>query len=322
MRLELHRALAELKGLASSMPHPEVLVNTLALQEAKASSEIENLVTTQDELFRAQVDAPEWRNRPTREVFRYVQAMRVGQAALKEHGWLTMNLMEEIQIQLLGNDAGFRRQAGTVLKNDRTGEIVYTPPQTRDEVLRHLSNLERFINDGALCGWDPLIKMAVIHHQFESIHPFYDGNGRTGRLLNVLYLVQQQLLDQPILYHSRFINNHKETYYRLLQSVETTARETAQVIREVLGLIPSTQATLKSQTKFYSPQLLQSLFKFPYTKIEFLAQELGVSAVTARSYLEQMVAIGLLRKVRVGRPHYYVNHAWVAALEGNSSHRG
>jgi Fic family protein len=123
-----HRALAELKGLASSMPHPEVLVNTLALQEAKASSEIENLVTTQDELFRAQVDAPEWRNRPTREVFRYVQAMRVGQAALKEHGWLTMHLVEEIQIQLLGNDAGFRRQAGTVLKNDRTGEIVYTPP--------------------------------------------------------------------------------------------------------------------------------------------------------------------------------------------------
>lgn len=257
-----HRALAELKGLASSMPHPEVLVNTLALQEAKASSEIENLVTTQDELFRAQVDAPEWRNRPTREVFRYVQAMRVGQAALKEHGWLTMHLVEEIQIQLLGNDAGFRRQAGTVLENDRTGEIVYTPPQTRDEVLRHLSNLERFIN------------------------------------------------------------NNKETYYRLLQAIETTARETTQVIRQVLGLIPSTQATLKSQTKFYSPQLLHSLFKYPYTKIEFLAQELGVSAVTARSYLEQMVAIGLLRKVRVGRPHCYVNHAWVAAIEGNSSHSG
>ena len=274
-----HRALAELKGLASSMPHPEVLVNTLALQEAKASSELENLVTTQDELFRAQVDAPEWRNLPTREVFRYVQPMRVGQAALKERGWLTMHLVEEIQIQLLGNDAGFRRQAGTVLKNDRTGETVYTPPQTRDEVLRHLSNLERFIN------------------------------------------------------------NNKETYYRLLQSVrdqghwedwilfmlqaiETTARETTQVIREVLGLIPSTRATLRSQTKFYSPQLLHSLFKYPYTKIEFLAQELGVSAVTARSYLEQMVAIGLLRKVRVGRPHYYVNHAWVAAIEGNSSHSG
>jgi Fic family protein len=137
----------------------------------------------------------------------------------------------------------------------------------------------------------------------------------------------------------RFINNNKETYYRLLQSVrdqghwedwilfmlqaiETTARETTQVIREVLGLIPSTRATLRSQTKFYSPQLLHSLFKYPYTKIEFLAQELGVSAVTARSYLEQMVAIGLLRKVRVGRPHCYVNHAWVAAIEGNSSHSG
>ena len=334
--VQTHRALAEMKGLSNSIPNPEVLNSTLALQEAKASSEIENLVTTHDDLFRAQVDSAAFRTREAKEVFRYAESLQVGFEKMQQTGLLTMKLLEEVQIQLVGNNAGFRKQGGTVLRNDRTGEVVYVPPQSRDEILDHLSNLERFINDASLCDWDPLVKLAVMHHQFESIHPFYDGNGRSGRVLNVLFLVHEKLIDVPVLYHSRFINARKGEYYRLLQlvrdtgeweewilfmlsAIELTSLQTIGVIHGMRTQMHSMKGFLREKTKFYSQDLLNSLFKHPYTKIDFTAKELRVSGVTARSYLEQLVELGILTKVRIGKPNYYVNHRLVELItRGNT----
>jgi len=326
--ISTHRALAELKGIANSIPNPTVLMSTLALQEARKSSEIENLVTTQDDLYRATIDSPIFHSREAKEVHRYATSLLAGDQAMRESGLLTMKLIEKIQIQTLENTAGFRRQGGTVLKDDRTGSVVYTPPQTQEDIQRLLSNLEHFINDPEMSQWDPLIKMAVVHHQFESIHPFYDGNGRTGRMLNVLYLVYLGLLDQPILYHSRYINQNKPIYYDLLQrvrisedwepwilfmldAVETTSKETTRLILEIRKLMQETKVQLRRETRFYSQDLINTLFKHPYTKINFFAGEMGISAVTARNQLEQLVSIGILSKVRIGRPNYYVNDALV-----------
>lgn len=326
--ISAHRALAELKGIANSIPNPNVLMSTLALQEARKSSEIENLVTTQDDLYKATVDAPSFHSREAKEVHRYAASLLAGHQAMQESGLLTMKLIEKVQIQTLENTAGFRRQGGTVLKDDRTGSVVYTPPQTREDIKRLLSNLEHFINDPNMSAWDPLIKMAVVHHQFESIHPFYDGNGRTGRMLNVLYLVYLGLLDQPILYHSRYINQHKPIYYNLLQrvrisqdwepwilfmldAVETASRETTQVILQIRALMQEMKAQIRQETRFYSQDLINTLFKHPYTKINFFAGEMGISTVTARNQLEQLASIGILSKVRIGRPNYYVNEALV-----------
>ena len=212
------RYLAEIKGIAASIPHQGILINTLGMQEAKDSSAIENIVTTHDELFKD--DAfPELEASPAaKEVLRYRQALRIGFEAVRTTQLLTNNTVLSIQAELERNNAGFRKLPGTALK-DGAGQTVYTPPQNPDDIVRLMSGLERFINDDALFDADPLIKMALLHHQFESIHPFYDGNGRTGRILNVLYLVKNGLLDIPILYLSRHIVRTKSDYYRLLQAV-------------------------------------------------------------------------------------------------------
>lgn len=198
------RQLAELKGVAASIPNQDILINTLGLQEAKDSSEIENIVTTHDELFRY-VGAPEGLLNPRaiKEVARYRQALQVGYQAVHESGLLTNNHILQIQAELEQNTAGFRKLPGTALK-DGAGRTVYTPPQDSQTIITLMRDLERFINDADLFEADPLIKMALIHHQFESIHPFYDGNGRTGRIANVLYLVKEGLLDIPVLYLSRY----------------------------------------------------------------------------------------------------------------------
>jgi Fic family protein len=215
---EASRQLAELKGVASSIPHQGILINTLGLQEAKDSSAIENIVTTHDELFR---DAafPDVASSPaTKEVARYRQALRVGFDEVVARRLLTTSHILRIQAELEQNDAGFRKLPGTVLKNG-AGQVVYTPPQDPAEIVALMGDLERFINDDDLFEADPLIKMSLIHHQFERIHPFYDGNGRTGRIVCVLYLVKQGLLDSPVLYLSRYIVRTKSEYYRLLQDV-------------------------------------------------------------------------------------------------------
>jgi Fic family protein len=319
-----HRALAELKGILGTLPDAEILLNTLPMQEAKDSSAIENIITTHDELFRAviQHDAPI--TQAAKEVQNYAAALQLGFELIRKHGFLSSNHLVHIQAELEHNNAGYRRMPGTTLKNAQTGAVVYTPPQDHTTILDLMSNLERYLNDDELSDADPLVKMAVLHFQFESIHPFYDGNGRTGRILNILYLVLKDLLDLPVLYLSRFITQHKADYYHHLQEVrdtgawepwllylitgvEQTARQTIALINAMRQLMQQAREQLRTY-RFYSQDLLNHLFRYPYTKIEFVQQELKVSRLTAGTYLNQLAEPGgMLQKYKLGKSNYYVN---------------
>ena len=326
------RRLAELKGIAGSIPNQDILINTLGLQEAKDSSEIENIVTTHDELFKDDVLPEAFANPAAKEVLRYRQALRVGFEQVKHSGLLTANHIIQIQAELERNNAGFRKLPGTALK-DGAGNVVYTPPQEPAEIIALMSDLERFINDADLYAVDPLIKMALIHHQFESIHPFYDGNGRTGRILNVLYLVREGLLDIPVLYLSSHIVHNKDAYYQLLQTVrvedrwedwvlymleavEQTAVQTIVTIQAIKNALQDYKHRIRSDYKFYSQDLINNLFMHPYTKIEFIQRDLQVSRLTATKYLDGLVTGGFVQKQKIGRGNYYVNVALNAILMG------
>lgn len=326
------RQLAEFKGVAAAIPNESILVNTLGLQEAKDSSAIENIVTTHDELFR---DAafPEALGTPAaKEVLRYRQALRVGFDLVRSTGMLTNNHILRIQAELERNDAGFRRVPGTTLK-DGNGQVVYTPPQDGNAILAMMGDLERFINDGGTYPADPLIRMALIHHQFESIHPFYDGNGRTGRIVNVLYLVKERLLDSPVLYMSRQIVRTKTRYYQLLQAVrerdaweewvlyllgavEEAAREGIATVAAIKQALLEVKHQVRRDYKFYSQDLINNLFSHPYTKIQFVQDDLKVTRLTATKYLDRLAADGILHKVRVGRSNFYINVRLFAILTG------
>lgn len=332
---EAHRALAELKGVAQSIPRQDILINTLAIQEAKDSSEIENVVTTHDEVYKASIEVENITSSQAKEVQNYVSAMKKGYELVKQYNCLSLNHIKQIQEILEKNTAGFRKVSGTNLKNQRTGEVVYTPPQNFKDIQDLMANLERYINEDEKLNVDHLIKLAVFHFQFESIHPFYDGNGRTGRILNILYLIQYNLLDTPILYLSRYIVQHKSDYYRLLQEVRDknnwedyivfmvtaitqTSKETLDMVRNIKDAMASFKIVLRSNYKFYSQDLLNHLFKQPYTKIEFLEKELGVSRVTAATYLNQLASDGHLQKFKIGRANYYVNPTVLKSLNQDS----
>lgn len=320
-----HQALAELKGIAVSIPNEGILISTLSLQEAKDSSAIENIITTHDDLYRSDSAAKIFVSGAAKEVHKYANALHYGFQQVKEHGLLTNNDVLHIQATIEENSAGFRKLPGTALKNDLTGATVYTPPQHADEIITLMDNLERFINDDDLCDWDPLTKMAVIHHQFESIHPFYDGNGRTGRIINILYLVKQGLLKIPVLYLSRYINQNKSGYYHLLQvtrdtddwqpwlmfmleGVEQTSKQTVVLIEGIKSTMQVFKQKIRSELpKIYSQDLLNNIFRHPYTKIDFVMTELNVSRITATRYLDELISIGLLVKRKIGRENYYIN---------------
>lgn len=328
------RKLAELKGIAASIPNQGILINALGLQEAKDSSEIENIVTTHDELFKDEVLPENSVNPAAKEVLRYRQALRLGYEQVCRSGLITANHLIEMQAELERNNAGFRKLPGTALKSNR-GETVYMPPQDPHEIVALMSDLERFINDEDLFSVDPLIKMALIHHQFESIHPFYDGNGRTGRILNVLYLVKEGLLDVPVLYLSRYIVQTKADYYRLLQAVrdddvweewvlymleavEQTAGQTITTIHAIKDALFDYKHRIRDQFKFYSHDLINNLFMHPYTKIEFVQRDLGVSRLTAMKYLDALDEAGFVQKQKIGRSNYYINLALNQILLGNA----
>ncbi|MEE3626014.1 Fic family protein [Nitrospirillum sp. BR 11752] len=319
-----HRHLGELKGRATSMPNQGILIDTLSLQEAKASSEIENIVTTQDELFQASFFPPA-ASPAAKEVALYRDALKLGFDQLRKTGLLTNNTIISM-FQLLKRTTGeFRDTPGTALKNEATGDLVYVPPQDKNTIVAAMSDLEKFINDDSLCSLDPLIKMAVIHHQFESIHPFPDGNGRIGRIINVLYLTQQGLLEIPILYLSRYITEHKGQYYSLLQSTRDTGewqewllymmKAVSESSIHALTLIDGIKELMENYKnrlrtyhyKIYSHDLLNNLFRHPYTRIDFVQSELEVSRQTAAKYLDQLAEGGLLLKQQHGRNNYYVN---------------
>lgn len=327
------RQLAELKGVAASIPNQAILIHTLGLQEAKDSSEIENIVTTHDELFQQASSSSENGSVAAKEVARYRQALGVGFDSVRESGLLTNRQILRIQSELVDNSAGFRKVPGTALK-DSAGRVVYTPPSP--ELLPGLmSDLERFINDPDIFRADALIKMALLHHQFESIHPFYDGNGRTGRILNVLYLMKEHLLDIPVLYLSRHIVRTKSDYYRLLQAVrdqdaweewvlymlvavEKTATQGIATIDSIRQLMLSVKRQIRKDYKFYSQDLIHNLFNHPYTKIDYLMQDLRVSRLTATKYLEALVAGGFLLKRKVGRSNYFIHTKLVEILAGEA----
>ncbi|MBC8527760.1 MAG: Fic family protein [Candidatus Cloacimonetes bacterium] len=317
-----NRALAELKGVSKTIPNSDILINTLVLQEAKDSSEIENIITTHDDLYKSDIDI-DVANAAAKEVKFYTAALKRGFELIKNQNILTTNHIIEIQKILEQNDAGIRTQSGTVLKNDSTGEIIYTPPQNYNEILQLLKNLENYIN--ANYDIDPLIKMAVIHYQFESIHPFYDGNGRTGRIINILYPILNKLLDIPILYLSKYIIRTKTDYYRLLQEIRTknsweewtlymlkgveqTSLHTIELINEISNLMTETKTKLQTNLpKIYSRDLLDILFLHPYTKIEFLVRSLNIHRETSSIYLKNLENIGILKSTKLGRQKYYIN---------------
>ncbi|PCJ54399.1 MAG: addiction module protein [Planctomycetota bacterium] len=322
-----HRALAELKGVALTLPNEGLLISTLTLQEAQSSSEIENIITTQDKLYKYRIQAA-IEDPVSKEVARYAQGLTVGFHQVRESGLLTLKTVKQVQAKLEGNDAGFRKLPGTVLENEQTGEVVFEPPSP-ELVPSLMADLEKFAHD---CGdLDALVRMAILHHRFETIHPFYDGNGRTGRILNILYLVKEGLLDTPILYMSRYISQTKSEYYRLLQEtrgtqewepwllymlrgVAVTAQHATQLVTSIRDLVQATKLEVREKHKFYSHELINNIFGHPYTKVAFLKEDLGVSRATATRYLDALAESGVLIKNRLGRESYYVNHALVHLL--------
>lgn len=331
-----HRYLGELKGLCKSTPNQNILIDTLTLQEAQDSSEIENIITTKDEVFKHKLQ-PKITNIAAKEVSNYVHALNYCYQELRSNQKiLSMGTILGAQKIIKGNEAGLRKLPGTVLKNELTQKIIYTPPSPEklDDLLKEL---EIFINDGALSALDPLIKMAIIHHQFESIHPFYDGNGRIGRIINIIYLVQQGLLDLPILYLSRYINHNKQRYYYLLQTVrekntwqewvifmlravQKTAKHGITLINDIVQLQKRCKHIIRTRhAKIYSQELLNNIFKHPYTKIAFLQHDISSSRSTAGRYLEQLVDSGLLHQQKFGRENYYFNDELIALLSDVTS---
>lgn len=325
-----NRKLAELKGVALTIPNEQILINSLTLQEAKDSSEIENIVTTQDDLYKAELNLRETAiNASAKEVLNYRQAMQKGFSLVRNTKLLTLNYIKQIQEVLENNKGGFRAGLGTTLQNQRK-EIIYTPPQSKIEIERLMHNLEQYINEPDMQDIDPLVKMAIIHHQFESIHPFYDGNGRTGRIISILYLVINNLLDLPVLYLSRYITHNKGEYYRLIQNVrdagtdnkaewekwilfmlrgvEETAEETIRLIKGIFQLMAEYKKILRPLFgRQYKHELLNNLFFHPYTKIEFIQQDMQVQRKTATKYLDMIVETGLLEKVKIKHTNYYMN---------------
>ena len=326
-----HRFLAELKGLSATIPNQSILINTLSLQEAKDSSAIENIITTHDDLFREEIFPEYALSAAAKEVSSYVAALKKGYSLVKSSGLLTSNQIIDIQTEMEKTRSGFRKLSGTELRNEQTGETVYVPPQDPQEVISLMSNLENYINDNAFSDIDPLIKMSVIHYQFESIHPFYDGNGRTGRIINVLYLVLEDLLDIPVLYLSRYIVRNKSAYYHHLQkvrddaawedwilfmlnAVEETSKQTILMVMEIRKALQDYKQFIRAKHKFYSQDLINNLFFHPYTKIEFIMREIKVSRHTATKYLDALCEDGLLKKQKIVRTNYYINTALYGIL--------
>lgn len=326
-----NRKLAELKGVAQTIPNERILISSLTLQEAKDSSAVENILTTQDDLYRAGLDAGfTLIGAATKEVLFYREAINEGFKLVRNKNILTLNDIKRIQEVLEQNSAGFRTTPGTQLKRSSDGAVIYTPPQDGQRIVELMSNLEQFINDDELCSIDPLVKMAIIHHQFESIHPFYDGNGRTGRIVNILYLVTSGLLDLPILYLSRYITHNKAEYYEriqairnatgdnsaqweawilyMLRGVEQTAEETIALVKNIGKLMTEYKNIIRPAFGGkYSHELLNGLFYHPYTKIGHLESNMLVSRQTAAKYLDRLASLGLLQKERMGKENYYIN---------------
>ena len=326
------RVLAELKGAGDLIPNQSVLVRMIGLQEAKLSSEIENIVTTNDELYRAFADETGKTDPPTKEVLRYNDALWYGIDQLKAGRPLCTSLFEEIVQIITQNTAGVRRTPGTAIVNDATKAVIYTPPDGERIIRDKLAALESFLHGED--DLDPLVKMAVLHYQFEAIHPFSDGNGRTGRILNILYLISVGLLDVPVLYLSSYVIENKSAYYTglrqvteqsawedwvlfILRGIEETALATHRRIQSIRALMQETSVKVRTELpKIYSKDLIEVLFAQPYCKIRFLEASGIAKRDAASKYLRQLSQIGVLSPVPAGRDIYYLNKPFFDLLTG------
>jgi Fic family protein len=324
------RALAELKGAGNLIPNQSILINSIPLQEARLSSEIENIVTTQDALFRAAVEEPGRADPPTREVLRYRTALRRGYDAMQSRP-ISIELMLELCGTMLQRPVALRDQDPVLIEDVGAGAVVYTPPRGRERIVSLLHNLEAFVQEPG--GLDPLIKMAAAHYQFEAIHPFVDGNGRTGRILNLLILLKADLLELPVLYLSRYIIHNKQEYYRrlravteqqdwegwllfMLAAVEETARWTTGRIMAIRELFETTLIRCREELprRVYSKELVEVLISYPYCRIQTLI-DAGIARRDAASeYLRALAEIGILVAEKRGRGVIYRHPALLEVL--------
>ncbi len=330
--IKANKLLAELKGYCQTLPYPQMLLNTVVLQESKESNAIENIVTTQDELYKATLMGDAIKNQAAKEVLQYREAIYWGIAELQKNNLITTNLLVGLMQRLRGSSENIRKNTGTKLGNPINNEIVYTPPEGENIIRDKLSKLEIFINDTTYSDLDPLIKMALIHYQFEAIHPFSDGNGRTGRILNVLYLIQQELLGLPVLYLSHYIIQNKSDYYRLLKSiteennweewvlfvvngVAETSETTLRKINAILELKATTETKAKSAlNSSYSKELVDLLFSYPYIKIKVLEDNNIAKRQTASEYLKKLESNKILNSIKIGNEIYYINQKLIDIL--------
>ena len=310
-------SLGILKGTLNKLPNPNIILNVITLKEAKESSEIENIITTYDELYKEMI-LKDKSNPNAKEVLNYRSAINLGNHLVQEKNMITTNMINEIHHLIEPNKGDIRKQGGTVIMNTRTGEILHIPPQNYEEIMEYLKNLEDKIN--------PLIKMALIHLQFEMIHPYYDGNGRTGRVLNLMYLKLSDKLDTPILYLSKYIIENRSEYYNLLnkagkskkdilefiiymlKAIEKTSKYTLTLIDNIIDVMNNTKKILKDKLpKIYSKDLLELLFFEFYTKNEYIRTKFNIFRQTATSYLKQLEEVGILSSEKIGKEIIYKN---------------
>lgn len=328
--IDASRALAQLNGMLTNLPNPTLFLDTIHLQEAKASSEIENIITTNDDLYKSIVADKKFDTPATKEVISYKEALWHGLKVIEKRPFITTNLCIEIVQSIKKNTAGIRSTPGTALKNQQ-GETIYTPPTGEDVIREKLTNLEAFINDKN--SLDPLIKMALLHYQFEAIHPFSDGNGRTGRILLLLYLKLEKLLDTPAIYLSEYIIKNKAEYYTklrlvteekdweswvlyILQMIEYTAKKGLERLKSVTGLMETMGEEIKQTLpKAYSKDLIEILFRLPYTKRQFLVDAGLGTPKTVGNYLADLESAGFLTSEKVGKEKLYLNHRLMDILE-------
>jgi Fic family protein len=326
---EARVSLAELKQAALMLPNQSVLTNTLPLLEAQASSEIENIITTTDRMFQYANKEPRNIDAATKEALQYRTALFEGYMNLKQRP-LNTTMAEQICTTIKGVDMTVRKTPGTALQNEKTGQVIYTPPEGEDLLRQKLANWETFLHDDD--DLDALVKMAISHYQFEAIHPFTDGNGRTGRILNVLYLIDRGLLDIPILYLSRYIIQNKNDYYRLLHNVtlngdwtawimfmlnavQETSTWTKNKIEAVLALMEAVRDFMRIKTpKIYTSELVDVLFNQPYCRIANLVDAGIAKRQTSSLYLTQLVEAGVLIEIQSGREKLFLNPRYIALL--------
>jgi Fic family protein len=330
--IDASRALAQLNGMLSNLPNPTLFLDTIHLQEAKASSEIENIITTNDDLYKSLVADKKFDNPATKEVISYKEALWNGLRDIETRPFISTNLCVEIVQSIKKNTAGIRTTPGTTLKNTN-GETIYTPPTGEAVIREKMTNLEAFINGKD--ALDPLIKMALMHYQFEAIHPFSDGNGRTGRILLLLYLKLEKLLDTPAIYLSEYIIKNKADYYTklrevtenndwegwilyMLEMVEYTANKGLQRLKNVTDLMEvMTKEIRNTLPNVYTKEIVEILFRLPYTKRQFLIDAKLGTPKTVGKYLMELEDAGFLISEKVGKEKLYLNHRLMAVLEAS-----